>query len=104
MRNPQEPNRTSSTDSHPNDETETQGDRFGSAQVPNRTESPEPMGSEAIRGLAHDLRTPFVSIRGYTRMVLEERVGPINSTQREYLTIVAENVDKVIRLLNELLK
>ena len=59
--------------------------------------------AELIADLAHDLRTPFVSIRGYTKMVLEERAGPINSTQREYLSIVAENTTRAIHLLNDLL-
>ena len=103
MRNPQEPDYTSRIESHAN-ETEKQGGCFGSAQVPNGVAPLDQTKSEAIASLAHDLRTPFVSIRGYTRMILEERVGPINSTQREYLTIVAENTDKAIRLLNELLK
>ena len=60
--------------------------------------------SDLIANLAHDLRTPFISIRGYTKMMLEERVGPINNTQREYLTIVAENTNRVIQLLNDLLQ
>ncbi len=55
-----------------------------------------------IASLTHDLRTPLVSIRGYTRMMLQDRAGPINATQREYLTIVAENTNRVIQLLNNL--
>ena len=72
---------------------------------PNREAEPlDETRSGLIANLAHDLRTPFVSIRGYTKMMLEERAGPINSTQREYLTIVAENTNRVIQLLNDLLQ
>ena len=72
---------------------------------PNREAEPlDQTRSDLIANLAHDLRTPFVSIRGYTKMMLEERAGPINSTQREYLTIVAENTNRVIQLLNDLLQ
>jgi signal transduction histidine kinase len=57
---------------------------------------------ERIAEQVHDLRTPLVAVRGYTRMVLEERAGPLNGTQREYMTIVAENTAKVIALLSDL--
>jgi signal transduction histidine kinase len=33
-------------------------------------------------------------------MVLDERAGPINSTQREYLTIVSENSNRLVSLIN----
>jgi hypothetical protein len=62
-----------------------------------------PHGNPAVSdaNLVHDIRTPMVAVRGYTRMLLEEREGPLNPTQREYLTIVLENAQKVIRLLND---
>jgi two-component system phosphate regulon sensor histidine kinase PhoR len=60
--------------------------------------------SQLIANLVHDLRTPLVSIRGYTKMILEERAGTINSTQREYLTIVTENTNRLVQMLNSLLQ
>src|SRR5687768_17481584 len=62
----------------------------------------EAASADRIATIAHDLRTPFMSIRGYTKMVLEERAGPITSTQREYLGIVADNAGRVLQLLDEL--
>lgn len=103
MRKTHEPDYTPSIESRPN-ETGEPGGRVGSMQAPKVVEPLDQTKSEAVANLVHDLRTPLVSIRGYTRMILEERVGPINSTQREYLSIVAENADKAVRLLNELLK
>jgi signal transduction histidine kinase len=50
--------------------------------------------------IAHELRTPMASVRGYTRMVLDGRAGEINSTQRDYLTIVAENTTRLVTLVN----
>ena len=35
-------------------------------------------------------------------MLLEERDGPLNPTQREYLAIVVDNANRVIRLINDL--
>jgi signal transduction histidine kinase len=58
--------------------------------------------SQILTGLLHDLRTPIVAIRGYARMLLEERAGPLNQKQRSYLSTVAENAGKLIGLANDL--
>jgi signal transduction histidine kinase len=50
----------------------------------------------------HTIRTPLVAVQGYTRMILEQRVGPLNATQQEYLQIVLENAHRMIQALNEL--
>ena len=55
-----------------------------------------------IAGLIHDVRTPLVAVRGYAKMMLEERAGTLTSTQREYLTIMLENTNRTIPLLKEL--
>lgn len=60
--------------------------------------------SDRIAELVHDLRTPLTAIRGYTRMILEERTGSVNSTQREYLTVIAENTSRIIQILNDLVQ
>ena len=56
--------------------------------------------SQLLAKIPHELRTPLVAIRGYTKMILDERAGPINSTQREYLTIVSENSNRLVSLVN----
>jgi signal transduction histidine kinase len=49
-----------------------------------------------LSNFAHELRTPLVAIRGYTKMILEGRAGPVSNTQREYLKIIADNSDKLV--------
>jgi signal transduction histidine kinase len=71
-----------------------------SLQVKTATDSIGETRSHLMANLLHDLRTPLVSIRGYTKMILEGRAGPINKTQQEYLSIVTENTNRVIQLLN----
>ena len=66
-----------------------------------------PRNSEEVRfqvisDYLHDLRSPLVALRGYSKMVLEERAGSLNSAQKEYLGIVVENTNRVVRVLNEL--
>ena len=58
--------------------------------------------SHMIAGLIHDVRTPLVAVRGYAKMMLEERAGTLTSTQREYLSIMLENTNRTIPLLKEL--
>jgi signal transduction histidine kinase len=64
--------------------------------------SPEDVRFQVISDYLHDLRSPLVALRGYSRMVLEERAGSLNSAQKEYLGIVVENTNRVVRVLNEL--
>jgi signal transduction histidine kinase len=60
------------------------------------------MKSHLLSNMSHELRTPLVAIRGYTKMILEGRAGDLNGTQREYLTIVAENVNRLVALTGNL--
>jgi hypothetical protein len=58
------------------------------------------MRTQLQSNIAHELRTPMASVRGYTRMVLDGRAGDTNPTQREYLSIVTENTNRLINLVN----
>jgi signal transduction histidine kinase len=55
-----------------------------------------------LSNITHELRTPLVAIRGYTRMILEGRAGGLNSTQREYLSVVEDNVARLVSLTGNL--
>jgi len=50
--------------------------------------------------VAHELRTPLATVRGYTRMILDGRAGELPQTQRDYLNIVSENSNRLINLVN----
>ncbi len=45
---------------------------------------------------AHELRTPLAAIRGYARMILDGRSGPITEIQRDYLRVITENTNRLI--------
>jgi signal transduction histidine kinase len=62
------------------------------------------MESHMLSHVAHELRTPLVAIRGYTKMILDGSAGEINNTQREYLTIVSENTTRLVDLISTLLR
>ncbi|MCU1338091.1 MAG: sensor signal transduction histidine kinase [Bryobacterales bacterium] len=51
-----------------------------------------------LSNLIHDFSNPLFAARGYLRLVLEERDGPLLESQRRYLTSALENVEKLTRL------
>jgi signal transduction histidine kinase len=59
--------------------------------------------SALLANVSHEIRTPLVSIKGYSELVLKERVGPVNETQREFLSIVLANVSRLVALVDNLL-
>src|SRR5689334_5149429 len=63
---------------------------------------PEPFRDQVMSDYLHDLRTPLVALRGYAKMLQEERVGPLNPLQKNYIQIVVENSQRLVRVLNEL--
>ncbi|HUF39126.1 MAG TPA: HAMP domain-containing sensor histidine kinase [Anaerolineales bacterium] len=59
--------------------------------------------SRFISVIAHELRGPMTSIKGYTDLILQGAVGEINPRQREFLEIVRANVDRMGDLVSDLL-
>ena len=60
------------------------------------------MKSELIGNVSHELQTPLVSIRGYTEMILKERLGPINEEQRKGLVLSLKSIDRLIAMIDNL--
>ena len=52
---------------------------------------------------AHDLRNPLSTIRGFSEMLLEGDMGELNSDQKEYLSIIQNVSNNMLKLLNDLL-
>lgn len=52
---------------------------------------------------AHDLRNPINGIRGFTRMLLDGILGPLNTDQRGILSTVHEASNDMLLLVNDLL-
>jgi PAS domain S-box-containing protein len=61
------------------------------------------MKSNLLGNVSHELQTPLVSIRGYTEMILRDRLGPINDEQRKGLTLCLKNIDRLIAMIDNLL-
>lgn len=59
--------------------------------------------SEFVSTVAHELRTPMTSIKGYTDLVLSGAAGEANETQKNFLGIVKSNADRLAALVADLL-
>jgi two-component system sensor histidine kinase/response regulator len=53
--------------------------------------------------VSHELRTPMTSIKGYVENMLDGLTGPLTDRQSYYLTRVKLNVERLTRMLNQLL-
>lgn len=61
------------------------------------------MKNEFVSTVSHELRTPLTSIKGYIDLILDGEAGEINDVQREFLSIVKENTDRLVELINDML-
>jgi PAS domain S-box-containing protein len=61
------------------------------------------MKNEFVSTVSHELRTPLTSIKGYVDLILDGDAGEVNEIQREFLTIVKENSDRLVALINDIL-
>jgi len=61
------------------------------------------MKNEFVSTVSHELRTPLTSIKGYIDLILDGEAGEINEIQREFLSIVKQNSDRLVDLINDML-
>ncbi|MBN1522149.1 MAG: PAS domain-containing protein, partial [Candidatus Aureabacteria bacterium] len=61
------------------------------------------MKTDFVSTVSHELRTPLSSIKEAVSLVWEETVGQINETQKKCLRIAKEEVERLTRLINDVL-
>ena len=59
--------------------------------------------SSFVSVASHEIRTPVTSIKGYVENMLSGLTGPITDQQRHYLMRITTNVDRLMRIIDELL-
>ncbi len=59
--------------------------------------------TEFISTVSHELRTPLTTIRESVSQVLDGILGPTTDQQREFLSICLEDIDRLTRIINDLL-
>lgn len=58
--------------------------------------------TEFISFVAHELKNPMTSIRGYTDLLKSGGTGPVNDMQAQFLSTIRSNVDRMTRLVSDL--
>ncbi len=61
------------------------------------------MKSSLISTVSHELRTPLAAIKGYASTLLAKDVRWDEAAQREFLTIISQEADRLSQLVNNLL-
>jgi len=59
--------------------------------------------SEFVQKVSHELRTPLAAMKESIDLVFDGSVGQINKEQKEFLGIAKKNVDRLSRLINDVL-
>ncbi len=63
----------------------------------------ERLKSEFLSAVSHELRTPLTTIRESVSQVLDGILGQTTADQREFLTICLNDIDRLTRIINDLL-
>jgi PAS domain S-box-containing protein len=59
--------------------------------------------SDFLSTVSHELRTPLAAIKEGINIVYDQSAGKINKEQKEFLNISKRNVDRLARLINDVL-
>lgn len=68
-----------------------------------RAEESDRLKSAFLAAMSHELRTPLNSIIGFTGIILQQRVGPLNDEQAKQLTMVQDSSHHLLSLINDVL-
>ncbi|HDZ23978.1 MAG TPA: hybrid sensor histidine kinase/response regulator, partial [Desulfobacteraceae bacterium] len=61
------------------------------------------MKTDFVNMVAHELRSPLVSIRQLQSVILEGLTGPLNEKQKDYISRGMNKIDALLDLINDLL-
>ncbi|MBI5592763.1 MAG: PAS domain S-box protein [Deltaproteobacteria bacterium] len=59
--------------------------------------------SRFLSGMSHELRTPLNAIIGFSDVLAEEYVGPLNDKQREYVGDILDSANRLLLLIDDIL-
>lgn len=68
-----------------------------------RLKALDKLKNEFVSVASHELRTPMTAIKSYLWMALNDKGGPLNEKQRYYVERGYNSVDRLIRLVNDML-
>ena len=63
----------------------------------------EKMKDEFVSNVTHELKTPLISIKGYSEIMYEGMLGDMNEKQKHGLKVIVSNSERLNRLIESLL-
>lgn len=63
----------------------------------------EQMKSDFVANVSHELRSPLAAIQKNLAIILDQTAGAINDDQKEFLSLAKGSVERLTRLINDLL-
>jgi signal transduction histidine kinase len=68
-----------------------------------RAELSDRAKSDFLANMSHELRTPLNAIIGFSEMLADEKAGPLNSEQKEFLDDILKGGRHLLTLINDVL-
>ncbi len=59
--------------------------------------------SEFLANMSHEIRTPINAMLGFSEVLMDQRIGPLNPKQIKYLDHVIESTNRLMHLINDIL-
>jgi signal transduction histidine kinase len=75
---------------------------ISNAQLYEEVQQANEAKSEFVSFVAHELKNPMTSIKGYTELLAAGAVGPINEMQNNFLHTIRSNVERMSTLVSDL--
>ena len=72
-------------------------------QAKNQAEAASRAKSDFLSGVSHELRTPLNAILGFSKLLLNPCVGPLNDDQNAYTQDVVQSAEHLLQLINDIL-
>jgi PAS domain S-box-containing protein len=60
--------------------------------------------TQFINNISHDLKTPLTNIKGFSKLFLEGTFGALTDEQKEYITIIGTEADRLMELIMQILE
>lgn len=75
---------------------------LANARLYSEVQSANKAKSDFVSFVAHELKNPMTSIRGFSDLLAQGMVGPINENQAQFLATIRSNVERMATLVTDL--